>query len=179
MYWLSISYTCDIISTDICSILRINLCKYNLKKHVKTQTARRRCSTHQQDMYGKTSALPTQCERSGTSLSHVVSKTCLFINLETRYWHTTSFPVDLPKSEEIGETVLLSTKCDLLTCTPISPIHNLDVSSSNKEFINMDQRVYQKTTEKCDNERWGSIEDDWATGIWDKSIKSDTSSVLY
>ena len=44
-------------------------------------------------------------------------------------------------SAEVGQTVLLSIKCDLLACGSTSNLHD---SSSNKEFINLDQRVYNR-----------------------------------
>jgi hypothetical protein len=47
-------------------------------------------------------------------------------------------------SEEVGETVLLSTKCDFLACGSRINIHDTDGSSSDEEFINLDQRVYKR-----------------------------------
>ena len=90
---------------------------------------------------GESTIPPTQRDRSGTSLSPVASDACSFIDLQTRRRHTSSSPVDLLASEEVGQTVLLSTKCDLLACGSTSNIHD---SSSDEEFINLDQRVYKR-----------------------------------
>ena len=48
------------------------------------------------------------------------------------------------ESEEVGQTVLLSTKCDLLACGSRINIHDTDASSSDEEFINLDLRVYKR-----------------------------------
>ena len=79
--------------------------------------------------------------RRDRSHSPVESDSRSFIDLRTQRRRTSTSPVDLLASVEVGQTVLLSTKCDLLACGSTSNLHD---SSSDEEFINLDQRVYKR-----------------------------------
>ena len=93
---------------------------------------------------GEITISPTQRDRNDTSLSPVASNARLFIDLRSQRRRTSSSPVDLLASEEVGETVLLSTKSELLACGSRINIHESEGSSSDEEFINLDQRVYKR-----------------------------------
>ena len=93
---------------------------------------------------GEITISPTQRDRNDTSLSPVASNARSFIDLRSQRRRTSSSPVDLLASEEVGETVLLSTKSELLACGSRINIHESEASSSDEELINLDQRVYTR-----------------------------------